>query len=138
MERIIERIVTERMGLPFVFDNWRTADRAISKTALPCCVCIMPANGVISVRRGRYTDRPNLYIAFLDKVQRDASGDENRQAYERMKGKMREFIAEVNACAELENIDGEVAYDIIAEGMSDILTGVGFALSVRNTQPQCL
>jgi hypothetical protein len=98
----------------------------------------MPVNGVMSVRRGRYTDRPNLYIAFLDKAQRDASGEDNREVYERMKGKMREFIAEVNACPELEDIDGEISYDIIAEGMSDILTGVGFALSVRNTIPQCL
>lgn len=138
MEKIIERIVTEKLGLPFLFDDWRTVDRAIGKTELPCCVCIMPTNGTISVRNGRYTDRPNMYIAFLDKVARDANGEDNREVYERMKSHMVKFIAEVNASSELDNIDGEVNYDIIAEGMSDILTGVGFALSVRNIIPQCL
>lgn len=138
MEKIIEKIVTEKMGLPFIFDDWRTVDRAIGKTALPCCVCIMPVSGVLSVRNGRYTDRPNMYVAFLDKVARDADGAENREVYERMKAHMTQFIAEINASKELDDIDGEVAYDIIAEGMSDILTGVGFSLSVRTAIPKCL
>lgn len=90
------------------------------------------------MRNGRYTDRPNMYVAFLDKVARDADGAENREVYERMKAHMTQFIAEINASKELDDIDGEVAYDIIAEGMSDILTGVGFSLSVRTTIPKCL
>lgn len=138
MEKIIERIVREKLGVSFLFDDWRTVDRALARTTLPVCVCVMPVNGTLSVRRGRYTDKPNLYVAFLDKVPKDANGEDNRQVYERMKAMMVKFIAEVNASTELEDIDGEVPYDIFTEEMSDILTGVGFSLSVRTAKPECL
>ena len=138
-EEIIQKIVKEQFSeLSFVYDDWNGVDRALTKAVLPACVCIMPVSGTLSVRNGRYRDRPDCYIAFLDKVKRDANGDDNRAVYERMKEYMIKFIKAGNESKELDNIEGEVPYDVMSEGMRDILTGGGFALSVRNEKAECL
>lgn len=125
-------------GMSWVFDDWKAIDRKLSKVDLPAIICVMPVSGVLTFNRGRVKDKPNCYLVFMDKVPRDADGDENEEVYSRMKDMAVKFVSEVNKSGYFENIEGDVPYDVISESMSDILSGVGVALSLVESQYKCV
>lgn len=125
-------------GMSWVFDDWKAIDRKLSKVDLPAIICVMPISGVLTFNRGRVKDKPNCYLVFMDKVARDADGDENEMVYSRMKETAAKFISELNKSGYFENIEGDVPYDVMSESMSDILSGVGVALSLVESQYKCV
>lgn len=125
-------------GISWVFDDWKAIDRKLSKVDLPAIICVMPISGVLTFNRGRVKDKPNCYLVFLDKVPRDADGDENEMVYSRMKEMAAKFVSELNKSGYFENIEGDVHYDVISESMSDVLTGVGIALSLVESKYKCV
>lgn len=141
-ERVEERlgdIAREKFpDMSWVFDDWKSIDRKLSKVALPTIVCVMPVSGTLTFKNGRVKDKPNCYMVFLDKVQRDADGDDNEEVYTRMKDVAISFIKELNNSGHFEQIDGEIPYDVISEGMSDVLTGIGMPLSIKELVGVCI
>lgn len=139
VESKLKEIVMEKfVGVSWVFDDWKAIDRKLSKVDLPAIVCVMPVSGVLTFNRGRVKDKPNCYLVFMDKVPRDADGDENEEVYSRMKEMAAKFVTEVNKSGYFECVEGDVPYDVISESMSDILSGVGVALSLVESQYKCL
>jgi len=58
--------------------------------------------------------------------------------YTRMKDEAVRFVKELNKSGQFEQIDGEIPYDVISEGMSDVLTGVGIPLSIKELMGVCI
>ncbi len=129
---------TKFSDMSWVFDDWKAIDRKLSKVNLPAIICVMPVSGVLVFNRGRVKDKPNCYLVFLDKVAKDADGDENERIYTKMKEKASQFVAELNKSGHFEQIEGEVPYDVISEGMSDVLSGVGIALTIVESEFHCV
>lgn len=135
LKEIVEK---EFDGVSWVFDDWKSIDRTISRVQLPAIVCVMPVSGVFMFNRGRVKDEPNCYIAFMDKVPKDANGDDNEGVYSRMKEMAKKFVIKLNESKYFEQIDGQVPYDVFSEKMSDILSGIGFALSLKEANYSCV
>lgn len=139
VEKKLKQIAKESFSnFAWVFDDWKSADRALARVDVPAIVCIMPTGGTLTFRRGRVWDSPNCYLAFLDKVERDANGANNEEVFEWMKGAAVRFVNEMNKSGMFEPIDGDVVYDTIVEGTANILTGVGLSLTIQETEAVCL
>lgn len=135
LKEIVEK---EFNGVSWVFDDWKSIDRAIGRVRLPAIVCVMPVSGVFTFNRGRVKDEPNCYIVFMDKVPKDANGDDNEVVYSRMKDMAKRFVVRLNESKHFEQIDGQVPYDVISEKLSDILSGIGIALSLKEANYSCV
>ena len=75
---------------------------------------------------------------FMDKVPKDADGDENEVIYSSMKEMAKKFISEVNKSGYFEAVEGDIPYDVITEKMSDILSGIGVPLSLKESAYNCV
>ena len=69
----------------YIFADWFDASRIVSKSPLPAVVNILPVSGTMEVRNGRRYDVENGAVAFVDKVPKDATGEDNAKVYNRMK-----------------------------------------------------
>lgn len=139
VESKLKEIVREQFpGMSYVFDDWKAIDRKLSKVSLPAIICVMPVSGVFTFSRGRVKDKPNCYVVFMDKVPKDADGDENEEVYSRMKDMAKKFVSEVNKSGYFEPVEGDIPYDVITEKMSDILSGIGVPLSLRESAYSCV
>ena len=69
----------------FVLEDWEGVDRAVDKTDLPAIVCFLVEDGTLEFKNGRCKDSEDLILAFIDKVPRDADGDENKSVFLSMK-----------------------------------------------------
>lgn len=135
----MEKIAAEKFsGYSWIYDDWKSADRALAKADVPAIVCIMPAGGTLTFRRGRAWDSPNCLLCFLDKVKRDADGQDNEAVFERMKAEAARFVGEMNRSGLFEQIDGDVPYDTIIEGTANVLTGVALSLTIKEAKGICL
>ena len=120
VESKLKEIVEKKFsGVSYVFDDWKAIDRKLSKVSLPAIICVMPISGVFTFNHGRVKDKPNCYIVFMDKVPKDADGDENKSGY-------------------FEAVEGDIPYDVITEKMSDILSGIGVPLSLKESAYNCV
>ena len=85
---------------------------------------------------GRTYDAVDIAIAFVDKVARDADGEDNAAVYNRMKSVGVEFIKALNASGYFLPIDGTINYQVLCEQLSDIVTGVMFTIRLQE-QGRC-
>ena len=113
-------------GYSYVFDEWKSVDTALDRVALPAIVNILPLQGEISKKNGRFRDMEYVQLAFLDKVMRDANGEDNAAVYNRMKRLGMRFLEALNATGDFEPFDETLEYNVICEGLSPIVTGVLF------------
>lgn len=121
----------------YVFDDWNDADQSISRVkALPAIVHILPISGTMTVRNGRIYDSEQVAITFMDKVVRDASGDDQREVFERMKEAAMTFIALANESGHFEKVS-VVSYGILYNQLASIVTGVTLKLEITDLG-QCL
>lgn len=118
-------------GYSYIFENWYDADTAISRATLPAIIAILPVNGNITFRNGRTYDTENIAIAFVDKVPRNANGEDNAETYNRMKATGIQFIKALNASGYFEPLAEQQPYQVICEQMADIVTGVFFSLQLQ-------
>ena len=77
-------------------------------------------------------------MAFVDKVVRDANGDDNEKVYTQMKQAAGTFINAMNESRYFEPIDGKIRYHTILESASAYFTGVFVELSVKEIAGACL
>ncbi len=121
----------------YVFGSWYEADRIVSKTRrLPLVCCLLPTGGEIDIVRGRTFYTEEIAVAFIDKVERDADGDENCDAYERMREAAERFIRVLNASDYFQPVSN-VSYSVIYERLSTIVTGVMVTMRLTNREGIC-
>ena len=125
-------------GFSYVFEDWNGAGEVVDKVALPAIICLLPAGGHLEFVRGRVKDSEDIAIAFIDKVSRDANGEDNEEVYSRMKKAAGEFIDAMNKSRNFEPIEGRVKYNTILESASSYFTGVFVELSIKEAAGACL
>lgn len=139
IESKIREIAKEKFpSFSYVFEDWNGAAEQIDRVSLPAIVCILPVGGYLNFSRGMVKDREDCMLAFVDKVSRDANGEDNEQVYSSMKKKAAGFITALNESHYFEPIDGNVKYTTILESASAYFTGVFVELTLKELQGACL
>jgi len=117
----------------YIFDDWWDVDQAVSRAKLPAIAHILPIGGSMRVheRTGRIYDHEYVSIAFVDKVVRDASGEDQREVFERMKETAKEFIRIANASGHFSAVLAW-NYDVIYNKLASIVTGVMLTLEIED------
>ena len=139
IEDKVRSIASEQFSeFSYVFEDWYTADKVVEKTALPAIIFILPVSGVLQYgQHGRIKDAENCAIAFVDKVDKEADGRDNETVYNAMKTAARSFINALNASGFFNPIEGDVAYNVIYEQLSSIVTGVVLQLQLKELVGRC-
>lgn len=139
IEDKVRSIASEQFsGFSYVFEDWYTADKVVEKTALPAIIFILPVSGILQYgQHGRIKDAENCAIAFVDKVDKEADGRDNETVYNAMKTTARAFINALNASGFFNPIEGDVAYNVIYEQLSSIVTGVVLQLQLKELVGRC-
>jgi hypothetical protein len=139
IEDKIRGIASEQFSeFTYVFEDWYTADKVIDKVALPAIIFILPVSGVLQYgEHGRIKDAENCIVAFVDKVDKEADGRDNEITYNAMKAAARRFINAINASGFFDYIQGDVAYNVIYEQMSSIVTGIALNLRLKELVGRC-
>lgn len=122
--------------LSLIVESWEDAGRDISKNSLPAMVVILPS-GTLQVRNGRFYDTPNIGIAFLNKVTRDADGRDNDSTAYDMRELACMFIKALNESGKVEPITN-VTYTNIYERKSTILSGCWIDFTIMNRDGFCV
>lgn len=122
----------------YVFEDWNGAADQIDRISLPAIVCVLPTGGHLLFSRGTVKDREDCMLAFVDKVTRDANGEDNEKVYSAMKESAASFITAMNDSHYFEPIDGSVKYTTILESASAYFTGVCVELTLKELQGACL
>ena len=115
----------------YIFDDWWDVDQAVSRAKLPAIAHILPIGGSMTARNGRIYDREFVSVAFVDKVARDASGEDQRKVFERMKETAKDFIRIANQSGQFQSV---VAwnYDVIYNQLASIVTGIMLTLEIED------
>lgn len=120
----------------YIFADWFDASRIVSKSPLPAVVNILPVSGTMEVRNGRRHDVENGAVAFVDKVPKDATGEDNAKVYNRMKDAAFVFLRAINNSGYFEPVGEAVGFSVIYEQLTSIVTGVMLDIQLREL-PQC-
>lgn len=134
IDEAIKKIATEDeqfSQFTYIFDDWWDVDQAVSRAALPAIAHILPIGGSMTMRNGRVYDRENVSVAFVDKVARDASGEDQRVVFERMKDAAKAFVRTANTSGYFQSV---IAwnYDVIYNQLASIVTGVMLTLEIED------
>lgn len=139
IESKIRDIAKEKFpNFSYVFEDWNGAAEQIDRVSLPAIVCVLPVGGHLVFNRGTVKDREDCMLAFVDKVTRDANGEDNEKVYSAMKESAANFITAMNKSRYFEPIDGSVKYTTILESASAYFTGVCVELTLKELQGACL
>lgn len=139
IESKIREIAKEKFpNFSYVFEDWNGVAEQIDRVSLPAIVCVLPVGGHLLFNRGTVKDREDCMLAFVDKVIRDANGEDNEKVYSAMKESAANFIAAMNKSRYFEPIDGSVKYTTILESASAYFTGVCVELTLKELQGACL
>lgn len=125
-------------GYGFVLEDWNGVDRAVDKTELPAIICFLVESGELDFTNGYCKDSENVILAFIDKVPRDADGDDNKTAFERMKATMKRFIAALMATHYFAPITERIVYNSLYEVLASNVTGVWCSLTLKEAKGICL
>lgn len=134
IDEAIKKIATEDEQFSqytYIFDDWWDIDQSVSRAALPAIAHILPIGGVMRLHNGRIYDREYVSVAFIDKVTRDASGDDQRVVFERMKDAAMAFIRACNNSGYFQGVYSW-SYDVIYNQLASIVTGVMLTLEVED------
>ena len=137
IEEKIKRVCADVLpDMTYVFADWFDASRILENTPLPAVVNVLPVSGTMEVRNGKRRDIQNSAVAFVDKVPKDATGEDNARVYNRMKAVAFAFIEGVNKSGWFEPITEATPYTVIYMQMTSIVTGVYLDIQLREI-PQC-
>lgn len=139
IESKIREIAKEKFpSFSYVFEDWNGAAEQIDRVSLPAIMCILPVGGYLKFSRGTVKDCEDCMLAFVDKVFRDANGEDNERVYSSMKETAASFIKALNESRYFEPIDGNIRYSTILESASAYFTGVSVEISLKELQGACL
>jgi len=135
IDQAIKEIATSEQfkDFTYIFDDWWDVDQAVSRAKLPAIAHILPIGGSMRIneRTGRIYDREFVSVAFVDKVARDASGEDQRKVFERMKDTAKEFIRIANNSKHFQWVVSW-NYDVIYNQLASIVTGVMLTLEIED------
>lgn len=133
IDEAIKAIATseEFKDFTYVFNDWWDQDQSISRVKLPVIAHILPDGGTMRMHNGRIYDREEVAIAFLDKVPRDASGDDQRLVYERMKDASKAFVRALNKSGNFAPVTSW-SYRLPYNQMASIVSGVFIILQIED------
>lgn len=137
---LIEYVVqhtAKTMGLRYHFERWQTANVILDKGAFPVLINVLPLNGTVVIRAGKYFDRQRCVLAFLDKTELDFTGYQNQYIVERMKSLAVHFLAHLKGTGAVNVADGEISYDIPYDKLDVATTGVILYVTLE-TPAKCL
>ena len=134
IDEAIKKIATEDeqfSQFTYIFDDWWDVDQAVSRAALPAIAHILPIGGSMTMRNGRIYDREYVSVAFVDKVARDASGEDQRVVFENMKDAAKAFVRTANTSGYFQSV---IAwnYDVIYNQLASIVTGVMLTMEIED------
>ena len=135
--KIREIVASELPGFSYVFENWYDADTAVDRMVLPAVICVLPVSGTLELRNGRSRDSENLQIAFVDKVPRNANGEDNAATYNNMKDVAVRFLRGVQKSGYFAPLPNSISYRVICERLSSIVTGVCLELELEELSGTC-
>ena len=117
----------------YIFDDWWDVDQSVSRAKLPAIAHILPIGGVMRVHptTGRIYDREFVSVAFIDKVARDASGEDQRKVFERMKDAAKDFIRVANKSGHFQSVTAW-DYGVVYNQMASIVTGVMLSITIED------
>ena len=132
IDQAIKEIATseEFKQFSYIFDDWWDVDQAVSRAKLPAIAHILPIGGTMRIQNGRFYDKEYVSIAFVDKVARDASGEDQRKVFERMKETAKDFIRIANQSGHFQWVTAW-NYDVIYNQLASIVTGVMLTLEIE-------
>lgn len=136
-DKIKEIAQNQFKGFNYVFGDWYEIAEILDRTPLPAIGAVLPSGGSLDFSNGMVKDSENLMIAFVDKVERDANGEENKEVYTRMKVIASQFINAMNKSNFFEPIEG-IKYDTVLERATSYFTGVIVGFSVKQRIGICL
>ena len=136
-DRIKEVCASELPEFSYVLENWYDADTAIDRVKLPAVICVLPVSGTLELHNGRSRDSESLQIAFVDKVPRNADGEDNAATYTCMKDAAVRFLRGVQRCGYFAPLSGRISYRVICEKLSSIVTGVCLELELEELIGVC-
>lgn len=122
----------------YIFEDWNAAAEVADRVLLPAIICILPVGGHLNMAHGMLRDSEDLALAFVDKVARDANGDDNEAVYTRMKAAAARFLYELDTCRHFEPLPEKVRYTTIYESASAYYTGVFVELTLEERRGTCL
>lgn len=134
IDEAIKKIATEDeqfSQFTYIFDDWWDVDQAVSRAKLPAIAHILPIGGSMTMRNGRIYDREYVSVAFVDKVASDASGEDQRVVFERMKDAAKAFVRTANVSGYFQSV---IAwnYDVIYNQLASIVTGVMLTMEIED------
>lgn len=135
--KIKEIVESELPGFSYVFENWYDADTAIDRVRLPAVICVLPVSGTLEIGNMRSRDTENLQIAFVDKVPRNANGEDNAATYNNMKDAAVRFLRGVQKSGYFAPLQDKLAYRVICEKMSSIVTGITLEIELEELAGTC-
>lgn len=139
IENKIREIAKDKFnGYSYVFEDWNGASEVMDRVPLPAIVSILPTGGAISFTRSGVKDSENVLLAFVDKVVRDANGEDNEAVYTRMKKTAIAFVNEMNNSRYFEPIGENIKYTTVLEKASSYYTGIILELEVQERSGTCL
>lgn len=122
----------------FVLEDWNGIDRAVDKVDLPAIVVFLVESGTLSFKNGRCRDAEDVIFAFIDKVPRDADGDDNTTACLRLKYVAKSFIGRLQQTGYFEPISEDVQYNTLYEVLASNVTGLMFRVRLKEAAGVCL
>ena len=138
IEDKIKEIVKEQFkAFNYAFGDWYEIAEILDRTPLPAIASVLPSGGSLDFSNGMVKDSENIMLVFVDKVERDANGEENKEVYTRMKETAAQFINAMNKSNYFEPI-GNVKYDTTVEHATSYFTGVILGFSVKQRTGVCL
>ena len=124
-------------GFTSVSETWSDADTAVDRTPLPAVICVLPVSGTLELHNGRSRDSESLQIAFVDKVPRNANGEDNAATYNNMKDAAVRFLRGVQKSGYFAPLPDSISYRVICERLSSIVTGVCLELELEELSGTC-
>lgn len=122
----------------FVLEDWAGVDRAIDHAVLPCVVCFLVESGVLEFKNGICKDAENVVLAFIDRVEKDADGNDNLTVYSGMKENAKRFVAALGRCGYFDPIEQQVTYNTLYESLAANVSGVWISLTLKERVGVCL
>lgn len=123
----------------FVCDDMKGIDRALSLSDLPAITEVLTEEGSFSFSKGLCKDKEKLIFAFIDKVDMDADGEDNKAVTSKMKALAVSFISEIMKDSFFEVINCEdIKYYPMYKEMADNLTGISVYLEIKERVGTCV
>lgn len=121
----------------FVLDDAAGIDTKVDMVDLPAIAVYLVEDGSLTFKNGKVKDSCLVFMAFIDKVDRDADGMDNVAVYQRMKEVAKRFIKAVNESGFFEPVD-VASYQGVYEMMSSNVSGVLLQCQLKEAVGSCV